>query len=218
MIRVILADDHPLAIGGAEAIISSSRHISIVATCNDPDQVFVELDKVSCDVLVTDYSMPGSSQGDGLSYLRFIARRYPATKIVLLTMIANPLSLTAAEKSGVSALVSKLDKLDVLIPAIDAAYVGKRYRSPAMQALFDKVESEARGNETITKVLSSRECEVMRMIVEGFTITEIAEKLHRSIKTISTQKRTAMHKLGVSKDADIYKFDFNLSDFKLGPE
>lgn len=88
-----------------------------------------------------------------------------------------------------------------------------------MQALFDKVESEARGNETITKVLSSRECEVMRMIVEGFTITEIAEKLHRSIKTISTQKkRTAMHKLGVSKDADIYKFDFNLSDFKLGPE
>ncbi len=88
-----------------------------------------------------------------------------------------------------------------------------------MQALFDKVESEARGNETITKVLSSRECEVMRMIVEGFTITEIAEKIASQYQNHQhAKKRTAMHKLGVSKDADIYKFDFNLSDFKLGPE
>ena len=218
MIKVILADDHPLAIGGILAVVKPVEHIEVVATCSNPDDVFAQLGKIACDVLITDYSMPGSAQGDGLSYLRFIARRYPATRIVLLTMITNPLTLTAAEKSGVVGLVSKLDELDVLIPAIDSAFIGRPYRSPAVQDLFDRIESEAKGNDTITKVLSSRECEVMRMIVDGFTITEIAEKLHRSIKTISTQKRTAMHKLGVSKDADIYKFNFRNIDYGVAPD
>jgi len=203
-IRVVIADDHPAIIEGIKQSIAVST-IEIVGAARNSTDIIELLDNGGCDVLVTDYAMPGGEFGDGLPLFEFILRRYPEIKIVVMTMMDNPGVLRTLITLGVRCIISKSDDASHLIPAVHVASSSGQYFSPTMNVIVQAMEKFS-GNERETVNLSRRESEVIRLYVSGMKINDIAVQLHRSKQTVSSQKNSAMKKLGVTCDADLFKY------------
>jgi two-component system capsular synthesis response regulator RcsB len=199
-IRVAIADDHPVVLRGLASELERNPAIRLVGQATDSTELIALLDRNSCDVLVLDYAMPGGSHGDGLVLISHLRRRWLDLRVVLYTMVDNPALLLAIVKHGVKAVVSKSDSMSRLVDGVYAAHGGRRYYSPLIKDMLLETMMVAE-----TDRLTPREAEIVRLFCAGGTITEIAERLHRSVQTVSTQKRSAMRKLGVSRDVDLIK-------------
>ncbi|MCC8395674.1 response regulator transcription factor [Paraburkholderia sp. MMS20-SJTR3] len=204
-IRVIVADDHPVILEGVRYELERSNTISVVGTASNSGELMEALGTLPCDVLVSDYVMPGGAHGDGLALFSFIREQYPNLKIVVLSMMENPVVLRVLMHGGNICVFSKADPISNLTIAVHAAYANGRYLSPRMVAIADSLKLGARGNVTGAP-LTRRELEVVRFYVSGMSVTEIATLLRRSKKTISTQKGAAMLKLGIDRDADLVRY------------
>lgn len=204
-IRVVLADDHPGMLAGVKHELASVETITLVGEAANSTGLMALLDATPCDVLVSDYAMPAGEFGDGVPLFNLIKRRFPDIQIVVITMLDNPAVLHSLVSSGIRCVVSKSDAVAHLIPAIHAARTGGTYYSPTMDAVVRSIDWEVRSRNA-AGVLSQRESEVVRLYASGLTINEIAEQLHRSKKTISTQKTKAMEKLGIERDVDLLRY------------
>ena len=154
------------------------------------------------DVVVTDFSMPHGQYGDGIAMLRFLQRRFPQTRLVVLTGMESSLVLNNILAAGVQCIVSKSDPIDEVLPALRMAWAQGAYLSPEVRARVGG-DSNAGGD---TPLLSKRESEVLRMYAEGLSVIEIADRIGRSRKTVSTQKVAAMRKLGLASDAEVFQY------------
>jgi two-component system capsular synthesis response regulator RcsB len=205
VIRVILADDHPVMLSGIAHEFSEVSTIQLVGTARNSTELIALLGSKQCDVLVSDYAMPAGEYGDGIVLFSFIKRRYPAIKIVVLTMLDNPAVVRALVTQGVTCIVSKSDAATHLIPAVHAVQSGGKYYSPTINQIVQSIDWNRKGRGS-SDVLSQRESEVVRLFASGLTVNEIAERLSRSKKTISTQKSKAMEKLGIEREVDLYRY------------
>lgn len=187
--RVLLADDHPTILAGLDAILRGLPHVQIVGAAAGSDSLMRLLMTTPCDCLVIDFAMPGGGTPDGLALLGFIRRRYPSLIIVLHSMLEVPAVLVQVQRLGIEVLVSKADSQGHLDAALRAARAGGTYQSPTIANLLARPAA--------ISALSAREEEVLRLTAEGLGTGEIAARLHRTKQTISTQKRSAMRKLGV---------------------
>lgn len=200
-VRVMVADDHPASALGMSQALAGSSTIKLLGTVSNSTDLVAVLDEQQSDVLVVDYVMPGGKYGDGLALLSFLQRRYPALHLVTITMIDNPSVLLAIQRQGVGCILSKSDAISHLVGAVHAAYVGANYLSPFIRQLLEGSESS-----TGMRALTAREIEVVRLYGAGMTVGEIAVQLHRSKQTISSQKSSAMKKLGIVRDADLIRY------------
>ncbi|ARL38892.1 response regulator transcription factor [Burkholderia pseudomallei] len=201
VIRVVVADDHPMTHHGIAHALRTAATIDVVATVSDVSALLVTLDAQPCDVLVLDYVMPSEEVSDGLTLIATLQRRYPALRIMISTMIESSGIFRAMKKLGIDCLYSKSDALSHLIIAVHAAYTNGEYLSPTVAALLG--DADARSDDE----LSSREAEIVRLFREGYRVSDIAKRLHRSPKTISKQKTAAMRKLGLARDVDLIMYD-----------
>lgn len=204
-IRVAVADDHPASLAGMEHLLSRVSSLSLIGMVTGSTGLVELLSKAACDVVVTDFSMPSGRYGDGLSLLRFLNRRFPATHLVVLTGIENTAVLQGILGVGLVGIVSKSDDLQHLEQAIGMAYAGGRYLSPAVVRILEQWRAQASASQPLPQ-LSKRETEVLRLYAEGLSVSEIGVRAGRSSKTISAQKMAAMRKLGLQRDADIFKY------------
>ncbi|WP_080425733.1 response regulator transcription factor [Burkholderia ubonensis] len=204
-IRVVLADDHPVMLSGVEHGLSGVSSIKVCGRATNSTGLVEVLNEGGCDVLVSDYAMPGGDFGDGLSLFSYVRRHYPKVRLVVLTMLDNPAVLNALVGQGIKCIVSKSDAISHLIPAIHAAATGGSYLSPTIDKVMHSIDPERRGHTSVD-MLSKRELEVVRLFVTGLSVSEIAERLQRSAKTISTHKARAMQKLGVVRDVDLARY------------
>jgi len=200
-VRVMVADDHPSSAIGMSQALADSSTIRLVGSVSNSTDLVAALDEQPSDVLVVDYVMPGGKFGDGLVLLSFLQRRYPALRLVTITMIDNPSVLLAIRKQGVGCILSKSDAISHLVGAVHAAFVGANYLSPHIKQLL-----ESTGTSPSARPLTTREIEVVRLFSAGYTVGEIATQLHRSKQTISSQKTSAMKKLGIVRDADLIRY------------
>ncbi|TCV96397.1 LuxR family two component transcriptional regulator [Luteibacter rhizovicinus] len=200
-ILVAVADDHPVILLGIEAALDDIPTIRRIGSVRNSSELVALLDAQPCHVLVTDYAMPGGSYGDGLNLLSFLAERYPDIAIVVITSMDKPVLIRTLLARGIDHLLSKADDISHVAAAVQAAHVRRRYFSPTIAAIVQALS----GGEPITK-LSARETEVLSLYVAGNSINDIAERLGRSKQTVSTQKVSAMSKLGIASDADLFKF------------
>ncbi len=169
-IKLILADDHPILVAGVQYELAALRTLDIVGTASNSTEVVSLLDTRPCNILVTDYLMPGGDIGDGLN---------------------------------IKAVLNKADDITHLITAIHTVYAGSSYLSPSIQEICMRTDAS-----NSTQKLSRRELEVIRLFVEGASINEIANQLNRTKQTISTQKSSAMRKLGIQRDADLFRYAY----------
>ncbi|MDM0012240.1 response regulator transcription factor [Variovorax sp. J22P168] len=202
--RVIIADDHPIIVAGVRMLLDGQVGIEVVGEADSPDNLLATLRVTPCDLLVTDFSMPGGAAADGLTLLQRIRRDHPALPIIVLTMIGNAGVHGAAIEAGVLGLVDKSSGMSEILLGILAVSQGREYLSPSfrqglLQSRFDADAGEAAR-------LSPREYEVLRLFATGLTMTAIAARLSRSIKTVSRQKADAMQKLGLRSDLDIFVY------------
>ncbi|HEF5869493.1 TPA: response regulator [Burkholderia cenocepacia] len=202
-VRVIVADDHPVSGHGIAQILTEIPTIDVAAIVSSTSALIERLATTPCDVLVLDYVMPAGTHGDGQSIIEYLQRHHPALRIVTVTMLNSPTVFRALRSLGVQCIVSKSDAMSHLVTAAHIAYGNGRYLSPTISGLLDRAD----GNAARTSALSRRESEIVRLFREGYKVTEIAEKLHRSKKTISAQKLAAMRKLGITRDADLIRYD-----------
>jgi two-component system capsular synthesis response regulator RcsB len=201
---VIIADDHPVVVAGVETILKSHRY-DIVARAHDTDALFDALIEHPCDVIVTDFSMPDGSRPDGMPMIRRVRAMRPDTGIVVLTMLSNPAILRSLLDMGVAAIFDKRTSLRDIPVAVHAANMGRSYLSPAVRRLFHETDCADADDELGTR-LSPREVEVLRAYAQGYQLADIASSMGRSFKTISRQKRSAMAKLGLVNDAQLYQY------------
>ncbi|HTR05588.1 MAG TPA: response regulator transcription factor [Paraburkholderia sp.] len=204
-IRVVVADDHPVILFGAEHALLSFPGIQVVGRARQSTELVKALQSGPCDVLVTDLAMPGGQYGDGLPLIGYLRRNFPNIPIVVLTMLENAALLKRLGELGVIAVVHKSDDLSHIGLAVQHVSRNLEYMSPQVKVALDQLRINA-GGKTDEVILSKRELEVVRLFVSGMTIKEISEKLNRSIKTISTQKNTAMRKLGLDRDSELFQY------------
>jgi two-component system, NarL family, captular synthesis response regulator RcsB len=204
-IRVVVADDHPVILFGAEHALLKFPGIQVVARARQSTELIKALQTTPCDVLVTDLAMPGGQYGDGLPLIGYLRRNFPEIPIVVLTMLENAALLKRLGELGVIAVVHKSDDLSHIGLAVQHVSRNLEYMSPQVKVALETLRINTGGkNEEV--ILSKRELEVVRLFVSGMTIKEISEKLNRSIKTISTQKNTAMRKLGLDRDSELFQY------------
>ncbi len=206
VLRVLIADDHPAILVGLESSLRDNNEINIIGSARNSTEIMDILKKNECDVLVTDYSMPGGLYGDGLTMLNLIKHKHPKVKIVVLTMIENVGVIKSLTSQGISRIVHKSDSLGSLLPAIYAAYTGGQYISPSASRFLDgRTNIRAKAPD-----LSEREKEVLMLFISGMTVSEISKKLYRSVKTVSTHKIAVMSKLGIRKDVDLIRYGIEM--------
>ncbi|MGY2400911.1 response regulator [Pseudomonas sp. SDO5271_S396] len=203
MIRIIIADDHPIVRVGQKVVIEASGKCKVVAEADGPDQLLELVNRVPCDVIVTDFAMPGNQQADGYGLLGLLNRRYPTLPVVLVTMFANVATLRAAFSHGARGVIAKSASARELPQALNAVVQGRQFVSECLRVQLDQV---CGSQPTQTPTLSGKEQEVVRMLASGMTVSQIAARVNRSISTISKQKSTAMHRLCISTDVDLFAY------------
>lgn len=204
-VRAIIADDHPLVLLAVENLMSGFPNIEVVGRAADSDELFAEAQRVKCELVVMDLHMPGGGLGDGIDMVRLFRERNPDVVIVILTMETAAEALQSLISLGVGGVVSKRDRIDLIHVAIITALARECYLGPAIRTLMADA-SLTRRIDFVRQVLSKRELEVLTQYASGLGVTEIALRLGRSVKTISAQKCTAMRKLSLQSDADLFRF------------
>ncbi|HGJ5862617.1 MAG TPA: response regulator transcription factor RcsB [Arsenophonus nasoniae] len=201
-LNVIIADDHPIVLFGIRKSLEQIEGINLVGQFEDSTSLINNISKLNADILITDLSMPGDKYGDGITLIKYIKRHYPNLSIIVLTMNNNPAILNAVLDLDIEGIVLKQGAPADLPKALSALQKGKKFTPENVSKLLEKVNANGYGD----KRLSPKESEVLRLFAEGFLVTEIAKKLNRSIKTISSQKKSAMLKLGVENDIALLNY------------
>ncbi|MEG2802894.1 response regulator transcription factor [Stenotrophomonas sp.] len=203
-LNIVVADDHPVLLAGMEHLLRAVPTLAIAGLVRDSTELVDLLTRTPVDVAVCDFSMPNGRYGDGVTLLRFLQRRFPALRLVVLTGMESPIVLRSIQHAGVACIVSKSDPLEQLVPAVHAASRGEAFISAEVARLM--AEETAQDDAQPGEPLSKRESEVLRMFAEGLGVKQIADRVGRSRKTISTQKVAAMRKLGLHRDAEIFEY------------
>ncbi|MFO6484404.1 response regulator [Escherichia coli] len=159
-------------------------------------------------MLITDLSMPGDKYGDGITLIKYIKRHFPSLSIIVLTMNNNPAILSAVLDSGYEGIVLKQGAPTDLPKALAALQKGKKFTRKAFLACWKKSVLVV----TVTSVSRQKRVKFCACLRKA-RVSTIAKKLNRSIKTISSQKKSAMMKLGVENDIALLNY---LGDVKSG--
>ena len=196
-LKVVIADDHPIVLLGMSQMIQRDARFILVGEAISSSQLIEQLHQHQPHVLITDFNMPGDDvYGDGLKMIEYIIRHFPATQILVLTMLSNSLIASRLEALGVGVL-QKNHMQDEIGQALSALSKRRDFK-PSLTT--DTTVADTHENGVLFASLSPRELEVVRLLVAGMSVTDIARQLSRSKKTVSTQKITAMRKLGVDND------------------
>lgn len=202
MIRVVLADDHTLMREGLKHILQNAPDIEICAEATDGFETVQLVRKTAFDVLVMDLSMPGRC---GMELIRQIKDEAPKLAILVLTMHEEDEYAARTIRAGAMGYMTKEGAGAQLVNAIRRVASGRPYISMevAEQLAMDAMPTR---DDVPHKTLTNREFEVFNMLVTGKSVTDIAEVLHLSVKTVSTHKAHILEKLGTPSLAELVQY------------
>ena len=204
-VRIIIADDHPVVLFALENLISRFAYLKIVGRARTFPELFDEAERLDFDVAIVDLHMPCADDRDVRDTLVGFRERFANASLVVLTTETDPAALHRVLHAQIDGILSKKDPIDLIPVAIVSAMARERYVGPVMRDLLWR-GPQAAGYAKAYQSLSKREREVLTLYASGMSVTEIAAQLGRSIKTISAQKCSAMKKLSLSSDIELYRF------------
>jgi two-component system capsular synthesis response regulator RcsB len=207
MLRIGLADDHPVIMDALESAFVEAGGFSVVFKARTGAQLIEALRAQPCDAVVTDYSMTqGMSGGDGLALIAQLLRQFPTVRVIVFTMLANPALCEQLAALGVHGIVSKSDDRAEVLAAMRALSAGGKppILSPGVRASIGTRRNGA------PQPLSQRETDVVRLFAQGHSLDEIATSLNRAKTTVATHKQNAMQKLGLTSNAELVRYAYEL--------
>jgi two-component system invasion response regulator UvrY len=202
MIRIFVADDHTIVREGLKQIIHQTKDLLVVGEARNAAETLEKIRRDPPDLLLLDISMPGRS---GLDVLLEVKRDLPNLPVLILSLHPEDQYALRMLKAGASGYVTKESASEQLIEAIRKVADGGRYMSMplAEKLVFGMVEDKGvAAHET----LSNREFQVFRMIAGGKTVTQVADELSLSVKTISTNRTRIMDKMHLKTNADFTQY------------
>lgn len=201
MTRIIIADDHTLFRIGLKQMLESFDDIAVVAEAANAEQTLAVANAVDADLLISDLTMPGVS---GMQLIEQLHEQHPSLPILILSMHDEPATMRRALRAGATGYITKESSPDTLYAAVRHVAAGERFIPPVIAELlaFESVHPASLPHET----LSQRERQIFMLISQGIMLSQIAEQLHLSPKTVTTHKTHLMEKLGITNNADLIRY------------
>ncbi len=203
--RILLVDDHAILREGIRALLDKQDNVEVVAEAGNGREAVLKATQSQPDVVILDISMPLM---DGFEATRQMKKDNPEIKILVLTMHDDEEYFFQLLRAGASGYITKKSVGSELASAIEAVSRGESFFCPAMSKylLSDYLRLD-KATENIEQVeLTSREREIVKLIAEGFTNQQIAESLHRSVKTIESHRSNILRKLDIHDTVELVKY------------
>lgn len=205
-IRILLADDHTILRAGLRMMLNAQPDFEVVGEAQDGRQAMQEAQKLQPDVILMDITMPDMN---GIEATRQIKKLLPETKILILTMHEHDEYVFQALRAGASGYMLKEAADTDLISALRVIQNGQFYLSPTAQSVMvgDYLQRVRTGEEKDSySSLTEREREILKLVAEGYTNNQIAERLIISPKTVDTHRTHVMDKLNLHSRAELVKY------------
>ncbi len=202
MLRILIADDHTVVRKGLRQILLDEFPTADIQEVADAEELVKEVMNAKWDVVVSDLSMPGRS---GLDALQQIKLSHPDLPVLILSIHPEEQYALRALKSGASGYLSKDTAPDELVKAVQKVLLGKKYIS---QTIAEKLASTFSSDNALNphESLSDREFDVMKLLANGKSVSEIADMLSLSVTTVSTYRARVMVKMDLKSNSDLTKY------------
>ena len=202
MIEVIIADDHPIVRAGLKQIIMEDNGITVTGEASNGGDLLEKIRRQDYDVILLDLTMPGM---DGLDVLKQLKIEKPKLPVIVLSIHPEDQYALRVLKAGASGYVTKASAPDELIGAIRKVFRGGKYISTAIAEKL-AFQLDANFEEMPHEALSDREYQVLCMLASGKTVTEIADELALSVKTVSTYRARILEKMDMKNNAELIHY------------
>jgi two-component system invasion response regulator UvrY len=203
MIRLLIADDHPVVRQGLRRIVAEHPGIEVVGEAVNGDEVLASLPRVPADVVLLDIAMPGPGF---LQVLQRLRADHPSVAVLVLSVHPEDQYAVRALRSGAAGYLTKDHSPEQLIEAIRKVHRGGRYVSPTLAERLAADLATAGSQEVRHELLSHREYEVLCLLGSGRTVKEISAELRLSPKTISTYRARLLEKMQATTNADLVRY------------
>jgi DNA-binding NarL/FixJ family response regulator len=201
-IKILVVDDHAIMRDGIRALLGLHDDIEIVGEASEGNEAIEKAEELAPDVVVMDIAMPGM---DGLEATRRITKKNPKVKVLVLSQHDNKEYILSAIKAGVVGYVPKRALGLELVSAIRAVHQGDSYLYPSAAAAVIRDYLKGAVKEPYDR-LTAREREILKLIAEGHTSREIADKLFISLKTVLGHRTKIMEKLDLHNRTELIKY------------
>lgn len=203
--RILLADDHTIVRKGIRSLLDREPSFTVVGEAENGREAVEKTEQLQPDIVLLDHTMPLLN---GLEALRQIKRRLPDTKVIILTMHTNEEYVFQFLQAGAAGYLVKQTAPTDLVEAIRAVHAGQSFLSPAIsRTVIDEYIRHATPSKTDSlERLTDREREVLQLLAEGFSASEIAVQLHISVKTVGVHRMNLLQKLEISNPTELVKF------------
>ncbi len=202
MIRLFIADDHPLVRKGLREILQGEGDLKVIGEASNQQELLDGVEKTKPDVLITDLSMPG--QG-ALGFLSELKHNHPKLPVLVLTMHPEERFAIRALRSGASCYLTKDTAPEEIIRAVRTLEKGKKYITGSLAEKL-ALEIEKDMEKDPHEGLSNREFQIMRALAEGKKVKEIASELSLSIHTVNTYKSRVMEKMNMKTVTELTRY------------
>lgn len=201
-LRLLLVDDHTIVREGLKRILDATGDGFVIVEASSGFQALEALGRAPFELAIVDLSMPGMN---GLDLIRRIKSEYPGVRVLVLSMHAEEQYALRSFKAGANGYVTKDSASEELVRAVHKVAAGGAY---VTASLAERVVQQLNGAAGVPRhaQLSDRELEVLRRIVTGQRLTDIADALHLSVKTISTHKTRIQEKLQLASTAALVRY------------
>jgi DNA-binding NarL/FixJ family response regulator len=205
MIRLAIADDHPIVREGLRRIVGEDPGIAVTGDAAGAVELFRLLGAAPVDVVLLDVSMPGAPF---IETLRKLRADHPSVKVLVLSAYPEDQWALRALRSGAAGYLTKDHSPEQLVDAIRRVARGRRYVSESMADRLAGLAGLAEGGDGRAphERLSDREFEVLRALGSGLMVKEVAARLGLSVKTVSTYRARLLEKLGLVTKADLVRY------------
>lgn len=203
MTRILIADDHAIVRDGLKRIIEATPDLEIAGEATNGDQCLALVRSGDYDLALIDMSMPGRS---GIELIKAIKSERPKLRMLVLSMHAEEQYAVRAIRAGASGYLTKDSASSLLVQAVRKVAAGGVYISPSVGEQLARSLGGGQPAELPHTTLSDRELEVFLALVGGASVSDIADRLHLSVKTVSTHKSRIMEKMGMTNLPDLVKY------------
>jgi DNA-binding NarL/FixJ family response regulator len=202
MIRILIADDHAIVREGLKQVLAAAGDLAIVAEAQNGAEVIQRVRELEFDLLLLDMSMPGKS---GIELIKQVRSEKPKLRILVLSMHEEEQYAVRALKAGAAGYLTKESASEQLVAAIRKVAAGGAYITSKVAQQF-ALGAMYNASGPPHAALSDREYQVFEMLVAGKSITDIAERLNLSVKTVSTHKARIMQKMNMTSTAELVRY------------
>lgn len=203
MIRLLIADDHPVVREGLRRIVADHSGLEVVGEAVDGDQVLTSLPRIPADVILLDVSMPGPGF---LHVLERLRAEHPSVAVLVLSVHPEDQYAVRALRAGAAGYLTKDHSPEQLIEAIRKVHRGGKYISPSLAERLAANLTPTGAQALRHEGLSHREYEVLCLLGSGQTVKEISAELRLSPKTVSTYRSRVLEKMQATSNADLVRY------------